>query len=315
MARYFAKGSGLLSFPVPDIWPLQMPAAILFPMAARAIGTATISFGLVSIPIKVFSSTVSESSVHFNLLHGKCGSRVKQQYICPTDNNEIVPRSDMVKGYEFSKGQYVTFTSQELKAFEEEANRALEIAEFVPESKIDSIYFSKAYYLGPDKGGERAYALLRAAMRETGRVALAKYAVRGKQYIVMVRPMEDGLVMQQLHYADEVRSIDEVETGDAEVKPGELQLAVQIIEQIASDEFKPDQYEDTVRKRILEAVQIKVDGQEIQVMPSETPKAQIIDLMDALRASLGEGEGDAERKPAKSAGSQDGSDDKEKVAK
>jgi len=253
-------------------------------MAARPIGSGTVSFGMVSIPVKLFSASESKSAVSFNLLHGKCGSRLKQQYICPKDS-ETVTRDQMVKGYEFAKDQYVTFTEDELKAMAQEAERAIEIAEFVPADQVDPIYFDGAYYLGPDKGGDKAYHLLVKAMRETGRSALAKWAARGKQYLVLIRPVKDGLVMQQLLYADEVRTISEVPLGDADVKDSELSLAVQLVNQIASDEFKPEQYEDGVRKRVQEAIQRKIEGQEVTASV-EPPKAQIIDLMEALKASL-----------------------------
>jgi DNA end-binding protein Ku len=243
-----------------------------------------VSFGMVSIPVKLFSAAESKSAISFNLLHGKCGSRLKQQYTCPRDN-EIVTRDQMVKGYEFAKEQYVTFTEEELKAMAQEAERAIEITEFVPAAQVDPIYFDGAYYLGPDKGGDKAYHLLVEAMRQTGRSALAKWAARGKQYLVLIRPVKDGLVMQQLLYPDEVRTISEVPLGEAEVKEGELQLAIQLVNQIASDEFRPEQYEDEVRKRMHEAIQRKVEGQEVTASP-EPPKAQIIDLMEALKASL-----------------------------
>jgi DNA end-binding protein Ku len=267
-------------------------------MAARAIGTATLSFGLVSIPVKVFSSTVSEGDYSFNLLEKKTGSRLKQQYISQ-QSGEVVPREEMVKGYEFAKGQYVVFTDEELKAVEEKANKAVEIKEFVPLAKVDPVYFDRAYYLGPDKGAERPYALLRAAMRKTGRAALAQYAVRGKQYLVLVRPQDDGLVMQQLRYAHEIRAIGDLELPDAKVADAELKLAVQLVEQIASDEFQPEQYKDEVRARIEEAIRRKVEGQEVTAEPAAEPAAKIIDLMEALKASLGEGK--AARKPAKRA--------------
>src|SRR5215470_15689344 len=189
-------------------------------MSARSIGTGTVSFGMVSIPIRMYSAGESASAVSFNLLDSKTKTRLKQQYI--NSNNEIVPRDQMVKGYEFSKDKYVTFTEDELKAMAQEAQKAIEITEFVPASQVDAIYFDKPYYLGPDKGGEKAYRLLNEAMKETGRVALAKWAARGKQYLVMIRPKGKGLVMQQLLYADEVRPFEEVPIGDAEVKEGEL---------------------------------------------------------------------------------------------
>jgi DNA end-binding protein Ku len=255
-------------------------------MAARSIGTATISFGLVTVPVRMYTASESSAAVSFNMLHGKCGSRLKQQYIC-TKDEEIVPRDQMVKGYEFAKDQYVTFTEAELKAMAEESTRAIEITEFVPVQKVDPIYFESATYLGPDKGGERAYNLLAAAMRQTGRSALAKWAARGKQYLVMLRPVEKGLVMQVLLYADEVRPIDEVPVGDTVVKDAELKLAIQLIDQIATEEFHPENYEDEVRKRYNAAIQEKVQGREITATAPEQPKAQIIDLMEALKASLG----------------------------
>jgi DNA end-binding protein Ku len=267
-------------------------------MAARAVGTATLSFGLVAIPVKVYSSTVSEAEFSFNLLEKKTGSRLKQQYISQK-TGEIVPREEMVKGYEFAKGQYVVFTDEEMKAVEQQANKAVEIKEFVPLAKVDPVYFDKAYYLGPDKGAERPYALLREAMRKTERAALAQYAVRGKQYLVLVRPQDGGLVMQQLHYAHEIRAMGELELEEAKVADAELKLAVQLVEQIASDEFRPDQYKDEVRARIEEAIRRKVEGQEVTAEPTTEPVAKIIDLMEALKASLGEGA--AARKPAKRA--------------
>ncbi len=265
-------------------------------MAARPLSSGTVSFGLVSIPVKLYSAAESSAAVSFNMLHAKCKTRLKQQYVCPTDN-EIVPRDQTVKGYEYAKDQYVTFSEDEIKAMGQEAQRAIEITEFVPASTVDPIYFDGAYYLGPDKGGDRAYHLLVKAMQQTGRSALAKWAARGKQYLILIRAVKGGLVMQQLHYADEVRALSEVPVGDAEVKDGELKLAVQLVEQIASDEFHPESYTDDVKKRYLEAIQRKVEGQEVAVAP-EPPRAQVIDLMEALKASLS---GTASAKPEKAA--------------
>jgi DNA end-binding protein Ku len=254
-------------------------------MAARAISSATISFGLVSIPVKLFATSESGASISFNMLH-RCGTRLKQQYYCPKDE-QVVPRDEIVKGYEFSRGRYVIFSNEEIKALEEEASRLIEITEFVPEEKVDPLYFERAYYLGPDKGGEKPYTLLAEAMRQTKRCALASYAARGKQYLVLLRPFQDGLLMQQLRYAGEIRSFDEVERGDASPGSEELALAVQLIEQIASDEFHPERYEDSVKLRLEEVIQKKVEGEEITFAPAQEPTAQIIDLMEALEASLG----------------------------
>ena len=253
-------------------------------MPARSIGTGTLSFGMVSIPIRMYSAGESSSAVSFNRLHAKCKSRMKQQYVCPKDN-EVVPPDQMVKGYQFSKDQYVAFTKEELKAMEQEAQKAIEITEFIPAEAVDPVYFDRPYYLGPEKGGEKAYRLLNEAMKKTGRSALAKWAARGKQHLVLIRPADKALVMQQLLYADEVRPISEVPVGDAELTDSELQLAEQLIAQIASDEFHPEHYEDDVKKRYLAAIQKKIEGQEITAAP-EAPKAQIIDLMEALKASL-----------------------------
>jgi len=263
-------------------------------MAARSIGTGTISFGMVSIPIRLYSAAEASSAVSFNLLDGKTKRRLKQQYI--NQEGEVVPREQMVKGYEFSKDQYVVFTKDELDAMEEETKKAIEITEFVPAAAVDPVYFDKPYYLGPEKGGEKAYKLLVEAMKQTGRSALARWAARGKQYLVLIRPTKGGLVMQQLMYADEVRPISEVPVGDADLKEGELKLAVQLIEQIAADEFHPEHYQDDVKKRYHEAIQRKIEGQEITAAP-EQPKAHIIDLMEALKASLAAKGAVAEAKP------------------
>jgi DNA end-binding protein Ku len=258
---------------------------------ARAIAGATISFGLVSIPVKLYSATQPSAGVSFNLLHAKCGSRVKQQYICPRDN-ELVPREDMVKGYEISKDQYVTFTPEELKALEERATETIDIAQFIPLASIDPVYFDKPYYLGAEKGGEKAYALLAEAMRESGRAALARYAARGKQYLVLVRPMatmgdaKGGLVLQQLLYSDEVRPFSEVPMTDSEVREPELKLARQLIDQIASETFEPTLYRDEVRERIHADIERKMKGQDIATSEPEPQPARIIDLMEALKASL-----------------------------
>ncbi|HKA41082.1 MAG TPA: Ku protein [Burkholderiales bacterium] len=256
-------------------------------MAARSIATLTISFGLVSIPVKLFSATEASRAISFNLLHKTCGSRLKQQYLCAKEEIPVA-REDMVKGYEFAKDQYVMFSPEELKAMEEVGTHTADITEFVPIESIDPVYFDKAYYLAPDKGGAKPYALLAKALSESDRCALGRWAARGKQYIVMIRPAEDGrgLIMQQLLYAAEVRSIKDIEIPQTEVKDAELKLAQQLIEQQASDKFDPGAYTDEVRTRIEAAVQKKVEGQEITLTEAPTGGAQVIDLMEALRASL-----------------------------
>lgn len=254
-------------------------------MTARSFASGTISFGLVTIPVKLYSTGESSSGIQLNMLHRKCGTRLKQQYVCPTDD-QVVGRDEMVKGYEYAKGQYVLFSEEELKALTPEPTNAIEITEFVPAEQVDPVYFEKSTYLGPDKGGDRPYRLLSEAMRETGRAAVARYAARGKDYLVLLRPYQEGLIMQQLRYEDEIRKFSEVPVAPAEVKEPELRLAMQLIEQIATDEFHPEAYEDHVRKRTRELIDNKVQGQEIKAAPQEAPRAQIVDLMEALKASL-----------------------------
>jgi DNA end-binding protein Ku len=266
-------------------------------MAARSIASLTVSFGLVSIPVKLYSATEASRAISFNLLHKGCGSRLKQQYFCVKEEVPVA-REDMVKGYEFAKDQYVMFTPEELKALEEAGTHSAEITEFLPIESIDPLYFDKAYFLAPDKGGAKPYALLAKALKESGRCALGRWAARGKQYIVMIRPVSgegpDGLVMQQLLYSGEVRSIRDIEIPQTEVKDVELKLAQQLIEQQASETFNPASYTDDVRTRVEAAVQKKVEGQEITMAEAPEGGAQVIDLMEALRASL-------EKKPAKRA--------------
>jgi DNA end-binding protein Ku len=256
-------------------------------MAARPLSSATIAFGLVSIPVKLYSAAESAASVHFNQIDRRDGSRIKQQLVS-AKTGEIVPKDEIDKGYEFAKNQYVLFTAEELKALEVTASSSIKVDEFVPAESVDRIYFDKAYYLAPDKFGAKPYALFARALQESKRCAVGRWAARGKQYIVMIRPVEDGLVMQQLLYSAEVRSIQDIEIPKTEVKDSELKLAQQLIEQQATDTFDPSAYTDEVRARIEAAVQKKVEGQEVTL--TEAPErggAQVIDLMEALRASLG----------------------------
>jgi DNA end-binding protein Ku len=270
-------------------------------MAARPIASANISFGLVSVPVKLYSAAESAANISFNWLHSKCGTRLKQQYICPKDE-EVVDKDEMIKGYEFSKGQYVLFNPEEVKALEEKATNSIDINEFVPLEKVERVYLEKVYYLGPDKGGEKAYRLLGEALKDSKRAALGQYAARGKQNLVLVYPQDGRLVMEQLHYANEVRKPSEVEIPDTPVKPAELTLAKQLIEQGATEKFNPEAYHDQVRDRVMESIQQKVEGKEITAEPAEAPQAKVIDLMEALKASLAKGGGpreSAERKQPK----------------
>lgn len=283
-------------------------------MAPQAIGSGMISFGLVTIPVKVYSASRASETISFNLLHKDCGSRLKQQYVCQRDG-QIVERGEMVKGYEFSKGQYVLFSEEELKALEEKSNQTIEITEFVPASTIDPVYFDKAYYLGPDRQGDKAYRLLAKAMEETGRWAVARYGARGRNYLVVLRPNGSGLVMQQLHYAHEVRPFSEIGLADgAEIREQELKLALLLAEQVSADTFVAENYLDDRRTKMQELVDRKVAGEQITTTEAEEPKGQVIDLMEALRQSLAEASSrprasrapaPAARKPARHAAAAD----------
>lgn len=251
----------------------------------HSIGSGTISFGLVSIPVK-FYTAASSQAVSFNQLHAKCGSRIKQQLFCPVCN-EKVERSDLVKGYEFAKDQYVQLTEEELKALEGDASKTIDIAEFVPLPNVDPIYFEKTYYLGPDKGGDKAYRLLASAMAKTDRVAVAKFVMRGKESLVLIRPAQDGLMLHTMYFADEVRNFGEIDKGaSAKIKDGEMDLAVKLVEDLSNTEFKPEQYQDEYRLRVLDLVNMKVEGKEVTAAAPEVQHAQVIDLMEALKESL-----------------------------
>ncbi len=269
-------------------------------MAARATGSGTISFGLVSIPVKLYSTVDTTQAIRFNYLT-KDGSRLKQQYVSAS-TGEVVNREDRVQGYEFAKGQYVLFTEEEIKAMHVESTNAIDIAEFIPLEDVERLYIDKVYYLGPDKGAARSYHLLRAALQETGRAALANYAARGRSYLVLVRPFvegeNEGLIMEQLKHEDELRPFSEVTLDPCEINDDELALALTIIDQRVNDAFEPGKYVDQVRSRMMERIQQKIEGQEITLPPEEAPETKIVDLMEALKASVAGSSGTARRKTA-----------------
>ncbi len=253
-------------------------------MPARAIDTAMIAFGLVSIPVKVYSTSEPSHEIHFHLIHEGCGERLKQQYVCP--RHGVVERADMSKGFELTKGNFVELDKDELKALEAVSTDEIAIREFVPSVAIDPIYVDRTYYLGPDKGGDRAYGLLRDALEHAGLVGIAAFAARGKQYITMVRPFEDGLAMHQLRYADEVKPWSEVPLGKLpKATAAELRLASQIIDQLQHETFDANQYEDEVKDRVRKLIAKKAKGGQIVAAP-EAPKPVVTDLMAALKASL-----------------------------
>ncbi|HTO72107.1 MAG TPA: Ku protein [Myxococcota bacterium] len=254
-------------------------------MPARAISSGTISFGLVSIPIKVFTAT-SGKDVHFSMLHAKDKGRLKQQYVCNVCG-EIVDRANTVKGYEYQRDQYVVVTDEEIAALQHKTDQTIEISEFVPIAQVDPIYFEKSNLLGPDKGGHKAYQLLHRAMTQTKRVAVGRYATRGREQLVLLRPMGDGLAMHGLYYADEVRDFSDIEIDKTiAIKDTELELAKQLVDQLANEKFQPEKYEDDYRRSVLAAVDRKVAGEEIVVAPPEEAREQIIDLVAALKKSL-----------------------------
>jgi DNA end-binding protein Ku len=258
-------------------------------MAARSIGSGTISFGLVSIPVRLYVATSSES-LSFNMLHEPCRSRIKQQLFCPTCER-VVERSEIVKGYQFAKDQYVLFSDAELKALEAEANRAIDIQEFVPLTKVDPIYFENSHYLGPEKGADKAYRLLVQSMHDTGKVAVAQWTSHGKEHIVLIRALDNGLVMHALYYADEVRSLAEIADGaeGPAARPAEVELARKLIDQLSTDEFRPENYADAHRNRVQAVVEQKIAGEEVAAPEAAAPRAQVIDLMEALKESLARG--------------------------
>jgi DNA end-binding protein Ku len=256
-------------------------------MPARAISSGTISFGLVSIPVKLYTAASSEQ-VRFNMLHKKCSGRIKQQYVCPTDN-EVVERDQVVKGFEYARGQFVLFSDEELKAFEAERSNSMDIVEFVPLASVDFVQVERSYYLGPDKGGDKAYQLLSEAMRSTEKVAVGRWAARGKEQLVLIRPYgKDGLILHQLYYANELRAFDDVDTGARfKFSDKERELAEKLIEQLSIDQFEATKYSDSYSDRIRTAVEQKVAGEQITTAP-EAPRAQIIDIFEALKKSIGD---------------------------
>jgi DNA end-binding protein Ku len=281
------------------------------PSNARSIASLTISFGLVAIPVKLYSAAVSGERISFNLLRAKDGSRVKQQYVAVNDG-KLVERADMTKGYEFAKDQYVMFSAQELKALEEETTHSIDITEFVPIESIDPLYFAGTYFLAPDKGGDKPYSLLTTALAQARQCAVGRWTSRGKEHIVIVRPMDDGLAMHQLYFKAEVRTIKELGIELTPVAPAELKLANQLIEQLAAKRFDPNEFVDEHRARVEAAIQRKVQGKEVTLAaaPESTGRANVVDLMEALKASIASGGSaprrdkdakDKQRKPPKQA--------------
>jgi len=272
----------------------------------RSIASLTISFGLVAIPVKLYSATIASERISFNLLRQTDGSRVKQQYVAVNDGR-LVERSEMVKGYEFAKGQYVMFSADELKALEDTTTHSIDIVQFVPLESVDPLYFDGTYYLAPDKGGAKPYTLLATALRQAKRCAVGRWIARGKEHIIVVRAMQDGLAMHQLHFQAEVRNIDDIGIEPATVSDAELKLADQLIDQLGAKRFDPNEYADEFKARVEAAIEKKVQGKEVSLAeaPAVARGSNVIDLMEALRASINargsKPAASAERKPPKRA--------------
>ncbi len=255
-------------------------------MAARPVAAGSISFGLVSIPVKLYTAT-RPKAVSFNLLHAKDKSRIQQKIYCPVDD-AIIDRSELVRGYQIEKGVYVTFTDEELEKLEAQQDHSVEITEFLPLAQVDPIFFESSYHLGCSPESARAYRLLADAMTKSQRVALAHFTMRNKEHLVIVRPYEGGLMLHTMYYQDEVVSGAEVDRGEnAKTTDRELTLAQRLIDDLTQKKFDPSKYTDNYRERVLEAAQRKVQGEEAVITgPPEQPRGKVIDLMSALKASL-----------------------------
>jgi DNA end-binding protein Ku len=272
----------------------------------RAIWSGAISFGLVNVPIKLFTAT-SQKDVRFHQLHDKDGARIQQKRVCSKDGEEI-PMEHIVKGYEVSRDTYVIITPEELDALDPKATRTIDILDFVDLDEIDPVYFDSTYYMVPEKGAAKAYALLLEAMRKSNKVAIARVVLRQKQHLVALRPLKNALSMETMLYADEVVSPETLEglPEDVTVTDRELAMAQQLIDSLA-DDFKPERYKDDYRERVLEMIERKAEGQEIVVGEEEEEQAPVVDLMAALEASLAAAktrrgaEPEEEEKPAKPA--------------
>jgi DNA end-binding protein Ku len=231
-------------------------------------------------------TATSTHGVGFHMLHKKCGTRLKQQLYCPYDK-EVVERSDTTRGFEHAREQYVEITDEELEAIRAEKTERIDIVEFVPADSVDLLYIDRTHYLGPDKGGARAYKLLSNAMEKTNRIAVGRYGAKGKDQLVLLRPYRGGLIMHQVYYADEVRPFDEVAPeGKTDIRPAEQDLAERLISELSTEAFQPEKYHDEYQERLLVSIDKKVEGKEITAPPAE-PQAQIIDLFEALKQSLG----------------------------
>lgn len=267
-------------------------------MALRPLRNATITFGLVNIPVRFYTATKSED-VHFNLLHQSCGTRVNRKWWCP-HHEEMIETGDMMRGYPVAKNQYVTFTDEEMDQLESDDNRALEITEFVDLDQIDPVFFEKAYYLGPAPGGGKTYRLLAQAMKKQNKVALARWISGHREHLVILRPFEEGLILHTMYYADEVRDFSAIDIEGGEVRDKEVALAEMLINELTEERFDPLAYKDTYRERLMDQIRAKSAGQVIvSEAAAQDASAEVVDIMEALRRSLEPAT--AKRAPAKRA--------------
>jgi DNA end-binding protein Ku len=251
----------------------------------RPIWSGSISFGLVNVPVKLYTA-VRKKTVRFNQLHGADGGRIQQKRVCTVDGEEVA-FEDLVKGYELYPGQYVIIDPDELDALDPEATQTIDIEDFVDLAEIDPLYYDSSYYLVPDQRGTKAYRLLLDAMQESGRVGIARVVMRTKQYLCAVRPVGEALVLTTMNFADEVVTQEEIEglPGEQEASERELKMAGALIESLTTD-WAPDKYHDTYRERVMELIEARSEGQELVSQPAAAPSAPVIDLMAALEASL-----------------------------
>ncbi len=269
-------------------------------MALRPLRSATITFGLVSIPVKFYTANSSED-ISFNLIHESCGSRINRKYWCP-EHEKIVESDELIRGYQLSRGKFVTFTDEEIKSLETDDDRALEITEFLDLDQIDPVHFEKAYFLGPATGGNKTYSLLSAAMRKQGKVALARWISGHREHLVLLRTYESGLILHTMYYADEVRDFGALDLDEAGVKDKELKLAEMLINELTEKKFDPLRYRDEYRTRLIERIEAKSKGEDILVEPEEEERGgEVVDIMEALRRSLEGTRGAAKRAPARAA--------------
>lgn len=251
-------------------------------MAARSVNSCVVSFGLVSIPVKLYVACSSES-VSFNMITPG-GHKVKQ-VLRDSETGEEVERDTCSKGYEYAKGQYVTFTPDEIKSLDAVRSNMMEIAEFVPLDTVDLVQVEKSYYMGPDKGGAKAYRLLAKALKDQNQVAVARWHAKGKEQLILIREYQGGLILHQMYYHNEQRSFTEICGDDVAVSDAELGMAAKLLKFKTAKAFKPEKYTDSYTARVLEAVQAKVEGREV-VITAPAAAAPVADLMEALMASL-----------------------------